>query len=145
MVYDPSRFRDYFEHSFSYDAGFRRNVARYGNSTAMLDPQTGRSWTYEQLEADVQSTASMLADRGVGRGDRVVYQLMNTPEFAMLYLATQRLGAIGGAGQFPAGAGRNGASAQGQRPAGVHLRRRECRKRAGGHTNVGSVAGAAGR
>lgn len=95
MVYDPSRFRDYFEHSFSYDAGFRRNVARYGNRPAMLDPHTGRSWTYGQLEADVQTTASMLAERGVGRGDRVVYQLMNTPEFAMLYLATQRLGAIG--------------------------------------------------
>lgn len=95
MSYDPGRFRDYFEHAFSYDAGFRRNVGRYGTGTAMLDPATDRSWTYGELEADVQRTASALAERGVGRGDRVVYQLMNTPEFAILYLATQRLGAVG--------------------------------------------------
>ncbi|MFI5086664.1 MAG: class I adenylate-forming enzyme family protein, partial [Actinomycetales bacterium] len=94
MTYDPGRFRDYFEHAFTYHAGFLRNVARYGGSPAILDPVSDRSWTYAELAADVARAANALAQRGVGRGDRVVYQLPNSPEFAILYLATQRLGAI---------------------------------------------------
>ncbi|MCZ2401745.1 AMP-binding protein [Paenarthrobacter sp. Z7-10] len=95
MSYDASRYRNYFEHAFSYEAGFRRNVSRFGSQSAVLDPETGRSWTYRELDADVARAASALDSLGVGRGDRVVYQLNNSPEFAILYLATQRLGAIG--------------------------------------------------
>lgn len=95
MTYDSSNFRDYFEHQFTYTAGFVRNVARYGNESAIVDPASGRSWTYRELGADVDKLALALSARGVGRGDRVVYQLPNCPEFAILYLATQRIGAIG--------------------------------------------------
>lgn len=95
MSYDASRFRQYFEHSFTYDAGFRRNVGRFGAETAILEPVSGRTWTYAELDDDVARAASALASRGVGRGDAVVYQLTNSPEFAILYLATQRLGAVG--------------------------------------------------
>ncbi|MCC3283355.1 class I adenylate-forming enzyme family protein [Arthrobacter caoxuetaonis] len=94
MQYDAGRFKDYFEHQMTYGAGFRRNVARYGSAVAMIDPPTGRQWTYAELGADVEACAKMLADRGVARGDRVMYQLFNGPEFALLYLATHRLGAI---------------------------------------------------
>ncbi|GAB3570212.1 class I adenylate-forming enzyme family protein [Spelaeicoccus albus] len=95
MTYDSSNFRNYFEHEFTYAAGFARNVARYGNDSAIVDPAGGRSWTYRELGADVDKLAAALAARGVGRGDRVVYQLFNGPEFAMFYLATQRIAAIG--------------------------------------------------
>ncbi|MBD7996405.1 AMP-binding protein [Arthrobacter sp. Sa2CUA1] len=94
MQYDPGRFKEYFEHQMTYAAGFRRNVARYRNSVALIDPPSGRTWTYAELGADVERCAALLAARGVGRGDRVMYQLFNGPEFALLYLATQRLGAI---------------------------------------------------
>ena len=94
MQYDPGRFKDYFEHQMTYAAGFRRNVSRYGNAVALIDPPTGRQWTYAELGADVDRCAAALAERGVGRGDRVMYQLFNGVEFALLYLATQRLGAI---------------------------------------------------
>ena len=94
MPYDAGRFKDYFEHQMTYAAGFRRNVSRYWNAVALIDPPTGRSWTYAQLGADVGRCAALLAARGVGRGDRVMYQLFNGVEFALLYLATQRLGAI---------------------------------------------------
>ena len=94
MTYDATKFRAYFEHEFSYDAGFRRNVSRFPNQTALIDPPSGRTWTYRQLGADVDRAALALAALGVGRGDRVAYQLFNCPEFAILYLATQRLAAI---------------------------------------------------
>jgi acyl-CoA synthetase (AMP-forming)/AMP-acid ligase II len=95
MVYDPSRFKDYFEHDFTYDAGFRRNVGRFGRQPAIVDPASGREWSYAELDADVNKVASALAGLGVGEGSRVAYQLFNSVEFAQLYLATQRLGAIG--------------------------------------------------
>jgi acyl-CoA synthetase (AMP-forming)/AMP-acid ligase II len=95
MTYDAAKFRAYFEHGFTYDAGFRRNVARFAAHNAIIDPASGRSWTYAELGADVDAAAGALSALGVGRGDRVTYQLFNGPQFAILYLATQRLGAVG--------------------------------------------------
>ncbi|HEX7324936.1 MAG TPA: AMP-binding protein [Rhodanobacteraceae bacterium] len=95
MAFDSSAVRQYFEHHFTYLAGFERNVGRFGDRTAMLDPESGRSWTYRQLAADVNRLAGALAKLGVARGTRVVYALYNGPAFAFCYLATQRLGAVG--------------------------------------------------
>jgi acyl-CoA synthetase (AMP-forming)/AMP-acid ligase II len=93
--YDPAAFRDVFEHHFTYLSGFRRNVHRYASRPALHDPLTGRRWTYAELGRDVERLAGGLAACGVGRGDVVVFQLFNTPEWALLYLAAQHLGAIG--------------------------------------------------
>ena len=94
-VYDPTRLREYFEHGFTYEAGFRRNVFRFPNETAIIDPPSGRTLSYAQLADEVDRMASALADSGVMPGDRVAYQLFNSIEFAILYLATQRIAAIG--------------------------------------------------
>jgi acyl-CoA synthetase (AMP-forming)/AMP-acid ligase II len=95
VAYDPELLRSYIEHHFTYLNGFERNVRRYSASPAVLDPVSGCSWTYREFGADVDRLAAALSAAGVERGSRVVYQLFNTPEFAMLYLATQRIGAIG--------------------------------------------------
>lgn len=94
-MYNPDQLRQYVENHFTYIAGFERNVRRYGDDLAILDPTGERSWTYQELSRDVDRLASAFAEHGVGRGDRVLYQLYNTPEFVLVYLATQRLGAIG--------------------------------------------------
>ena len=93
--YDPAAFRDVFEHHFTYLAGFWRNVHRYATRPALHDPETGRRWTYAELGRDVERVAAGLAAAGVGRDDVVVFQLFNSPEWALLYLAAQHLGAIG--------------------------------------------------
>lgn len=92
--YDPSALREVFEQRFTFIAGFRRNVDRYARRLALLDPSTGRRWTYAELGADVESLAGGLAARGVRPGDVVGFQLFNGPAFALTYLAAQRLGAI---------------------------------------------------
>ncbi|MGH7640224.1 MAG: class I adenylate-forming enzyme family protein [Candidatus Dormibacteria bacterium] len=94
-AYDPSALRQVFEANFTYIQGFWRNVHRFASSVAMIDPESGRSWTYAQLGADVDQLAVGLTGVGVGPGDVVTYQLTNRFEFALLYLATQHLGAIG--------------------------------------------------
>ncbi|HLI39295.1 MAG TPA: AMP-binding protein [Streptosporangiaceae bacterium] len=103
--YDPAAFRQVFEHHFTYAAGFARNTHRYAGRPALHDPLTGRRWTYAELGRDAARLAAGLAAHGVGRGDVVVYQLFNTPEFALVYLAAQLLGAVGSPVNFRFSAG----------------------------------------
>ena len=92
--YDPAAFRDVFEHRFTFIAGFWRNTHRYAERLALRDTSRGRDWTYAELGDDVARVAAGLAARGVGPGDVVTFQLFNSAEFALLYLASQHLGAI---------------------------------------------------
>ncbi|MGH3321928.1 MAG: class I adenylate-forming enzyme family protein [Streptosporangiaceae bacterium] len=94
-TYDPAAFKAVFEESFTYLAGFRRNTHRFAGKEAMIDPSTGRSWTYAELGTAVDRLAAGLAEVGVRPGDVVVYQLFNCPEFAFLYLAGQQCSAVG--------------------------------------------------
>ncbi|GAC83358.1 putative fatty-acid--CoA ligase [Gordonia paraffinivorans NBRC 108238] len=104
-AYDAHAYRRFFEHEFTYLNGFRRNVTRYAGVVAMIDPTTDRQWTYAALGRDVDALAAGLAARGVSPGDVVAYQLMNGPEFARLYLATQAAGAVGSPMNFRLAAG----------------------------------------
>ncbi|NBN65269.1 propionyl-CoA synthetase [Pannonibacter tanglangensis] len=56
--------------------------------------RTRRSYTYSELLDHVQAMASVLADHGIGRGDRVILYMPMIPEAAMAMLACARLGAI---------------------------------------------------
>lgn len=94
-TYDPSAYKRFFEHEFTYYAGFRRNTHRFADSVAIQCPLTGTSWTYAELGDRVDRLAAGLARAGVQPGDLVVYQLFNGLEFAQLYLATQACGAVG--------------------------------------------------
>jgi acyl-CoA synthetase (AMP-forming)/AMP-acid ligase II len=92
--YDPTAFKQVFEHHFTYLAGVRRNAARFATRPALHDPASGRRWTYAELWQDANRLAAGLAERGVTAGDVVCFDLFNGPEFALLWLAAQRLGAI---------------------------------------------------
>ncbi|MGH3626623.1 MAG: class I adenylate-forming enzyme family protein [Sciscionella sp.] len=93
--YDPTAYREYFEREFSYLAGFRRNTHRYADRVALRDPGRDITLTYAELGERVDRLATGLARSGVRPGDVVVYQLFNSVEFALLYLATQACGAVG--------------------------------------------------
>ena len=93
--YDPSAYRHFFEHEFSYIGGFFRNTHRYANRPALIDPADGTVSTYAQLGRRIIELAADLAQRGVRSGQIVGYQLFNSVPFAELYLATQVIGAVG--------------------------------------------------
>ncbi|MCL6414663.1 propionyl-CoA synthetase [Aestuariirhabdus sp. Z084] len=69
-----------------------------GEQTALIydSPVTGkkRQYSYNQLLDEVSRTAGMLAELGVGHGDRVVIYMPMIPEAAMAMLACARLGAV---------------------------------------------------
>ena len=92
--YDASAFREVFERRFTYLAGVHRNSHRYADRPALHDPATDRRWTYAELWADSGHLAAGLRARGVQAGDVVVLDLFNCPEFVLVWLAAQRLGAI---------------------------------------------------
>jgi acyl-CoA synthetase (AMP-forming)/AMP-acid ligase II len=92
--YDPSAFRRVFERHFTYLAGVKRNSHRFAHRHALHDPASGRRWTYAELWADTGRLASSLQREGVTAGDAVVFSLFNGPEFVLVWLAAQRLGAV---------------------------------------------------
>ena len=104
-TYDAAGFRAHFERSFTWVNGYMRNVRRFPNKTAMTDPMAGRSWTYRELNEDVNRFAHAMKARGVGQGDLVLYQLYNSPQFVLCYIAPQKLGAINSPANFNLAAG----------------------------------------
>lgn len=104
-TYDVSMFRDTFETQYTYLNGFLRNVARFGDAPARHDPQSGRRWTYRQLNAQVNRLAHAMRQDGVGKNDVVMFALLNSPEFIFCYLAAHKVGAIACPVNYRQGAG----------------------------------------
>lgn len=76
------------------------NVASHLEAHAAADPERvairfeGRSITYGELNRDSTRLADALRAAGVGPGERVALYLPNVPEFAVVYYAAQKLGAV---------------------------------------------------
>lgn len=60
---------------------------------AIIDPSTGRVFTYRELIENVQAFAGGLLKQGIKPGDRVALLIPNSPEFIFLMLAVWRLSA----------------------------------------------------
>ena len=104
-TYDIEMFRDTFESRFTYLNGFLRNVSRFGNRPAVFDPQSGRRWTYRELNREVNRLAHALRSDGIGKNDVVMFALLNSPEFVFFYLAAHKIGAIACPVNYRQGAG----------------------------------------
>lgn len=94
FTYDVRMFKDTFENEFTYINGFMRNVHRFAGRPALTDPVRERTWTYAQLNGEVNRLAHALLGDGVGKNEVIVYQLLNSAEFVFSYLAPQKIGAI---------------------------------------------------
>ncbi|MDD6190662.1 MAG: AMP-binding protein [Firmicutes bacterium] len=96
LGYEPKKnmFREVFERDFTYIEGFMRTVRKFGNKTAVLDPAEEKSWTYNQLNEEVNKLARALQKVGVVEDDVVMYQMPNSPAYIFSYLAPQKIGAV---------------------------------------------------
>ncbi len=103
--YDPTAFRHVFEDRFTYLAGVQRNGHRFATRPALTDLASGRSWSYQELWSDAGRLATALADNDVQAGQVIVFALFNGAEFALTWLAAQRLGAIAAPVNFRLSAG----------------------------------------
>ena len=87
-------FKQIFESHYTWIEGFLRNVRRYGNRLAMMNPADGRRWTYRELDAESNRFAQALLAAGLRKGDVIMMQLCNCPEFVFGYLAAHKTGAV---------------------------------------------------
>lgn len=94
MSYNVERFKEIFERNFTYISGFLRNVEKIPHKTALIDTDTGRQWSYKELNEEVNKFAHALIEDEVTKSDVVMYQFMNVPEFAFVYLGCQKIGAV---------------------------------------------------
>ena len=94
-------FKAEFERGFTWIEGFMRNVRRAPDKKAVICPDTGEIWSYSELNCEINKCANAMLELGVKRGDRVMYQMGNCPEFVFIYAACQKIGAVG----CPIGAG----------------------------------------
>ena len=69
-----------------------RNVRRFPDKTAMIDPLAEQSWTYTELNETCNRLANALQNDGIGKNDVVLFQLLNSPQFAFCYIAPQKIG-----------------------------------------------------
>ena len=104
-TYDVGAFRAVFERSFTWIAGFLRNVRRFSDKPAVIDPASGRVWSYDALNRAANRLANAMQAAGMGAGDVVLYQLYNSVPFVLSYLAPQKLGAINEPANFNLAAG----------------------------------------
>ena len=70
----------------------REHAEKRGARTAVVDPT--HRLDYANLEGRVRRCAGFLADRGIGRGDRVALVLPNSSAYLELVLGAARLGAM---------------------------------------------------
>jgi fatty-acyl-CoA synthase len=71
-----------------------KRAALSADRVAFEDAATGRTLTYAELNDHAGRAASLLAARGVGRGDRVAILTRNRIEFFELLFGCAKLGAI---------------------------------------------------
>ncbi|WP_294429348.1 class I adenylate-forming enzyme family protein [uncultured Treponema sp.] len=104
-TYDDTMFIDTFEHEYTWLNGFMRNVARFSNRNALIDPETSRVWTYKTLNEESNRLANALQSIGVQKNDVVMAAIRNCPEFAFSYIGPRKIGAILLAANFNLAAG----------------------------------------
>ncbi len=59
-TYDAENFKEIFEKNFTWLNGFMRNVRRFPDKTAMIDPLAEQSWTYTELNETCNRLANAL-------------------------------------------------------------------------------------
>ena len=75
-------------------ANFERTVAAYGGNEALVEFATGRRWTYDELDRDVDALARGLIGAGIATGDRVGVWAPNCAEWTISQYAAAKVGAI---------------------------------------------------
>ncbi|MBK0393215.1 propionate--CoA ligase [Ramlibacter algicola] len=75
-----------------------RHLQARGDQPALItistETDTERTYTYRELHAEVQRTAAVLRELGVGRGDRVLVYMPMVADAVFAMLACARIGAI---------------------------------------------------
>ena len=84
-------FKKVFESRYTWIEGFMRNVRRFGQRNALIDPLSGREWTYKAINQEVNRLCNAFIKAGVKKGDVIMLQMLNCPEFVFAYVACHKM------------------------------------------------------
>lgn len=87
-------FKSAFESEYTWLNGFMRNVDRFGGHEALFHPQENKRWSYAELNEDVNRFSNAILNAGISKGDVVMFQLLNCPEFVFAYISCHKTGSI---------------------------------------------------
>ena len=87
-------FKEIFESRYTWIEGFMRNVYRFGQRNALIDPQSNRQWTYSEVNKEVNRLCHAFIKAGVKKGDVIMLQMLNCPEFVFAYVACHKMQCI---------------------------------------------------
>lgn len=73
---------------------FAHTVERHGTNDAVVFPQLGLRWNYDEFDRRVYETAKGLLALGIGHGEHVALWATNVPEWVLTQLAAARVGAV---------------------------------------------------
>jgi len=73
---------------------FERSVAEHGANEALVEFASGRRWTYDELNRDVDELARGLLAAGLAKGERIGVWAPNCAEWTIAQYATAKIGAI---------------------------------------------------
>lgn len=71
-----------------------QTASQFGDRDALVEVQTGRRWTWSELNDAVNRVATGLLDLGIKKGDRVGIWAPNCAEWTITQYATAKIGAI---------------------------------------------------
>ncbi|OHA04240.1 MAG: hypothetical protein A3J58_01065 [Candidatus Sungbacteria bacterium RIFCSPHIGHO2_02_FULL_52_23] len=78
----------------NFDEFFTAQCAKFAASPCLTEGETGKSYSYAEMDAWVDRTAAYLVSLGLTKGDRFATLTRNCPEFFFLYLASLKLGTL---------------------------------------------------
>ncbi len=111
------KFKKAFENEYTWLSGFMRNVDRFANREALYDPINKIRWTYSDLNKEANKFANAILNAGAKKGDVVMFQLYNCPEFVFAYVACHKAGTVSCPINFRLSAGEIAATLDDSRPA----------------------------
>jgi fatty-acyl-CoA synthase len=72
----------------------RETARKHPGSDALVFPQTGLRWTWQQFDADVDRVAKALIALGIQHGEHLALWATNVPQWVLLQFATARIGVL---------------------------------------------------
>ncbi len=75
-------------------ANFERTVARFSTAEALVEVRSGRRWSWNELNAEIDALAKGLIAAGLQAGDRVGIWAPNCAEWVFTQYATAKIGVI---------------------------------------------------
>lgn len=85
-----TQFKEIFESRYTWIEGFMRNVRRYSQKVAMIDPEKDFKWSYSDVNANTNKLCNALINDGLKKGDVLMMNMYNCPEFAFTYVACHK-------------------------------------------------------